>query len=597
LSNAPTGASNPTASYDDMAPAMATPPTTAVALTMLKNASTGASNLTAPCHDAINMTLQHPIDSNDSTMLCEPVHDPSKNQFDALHITVETVTGNKMDAVALVEEYIYGLTCCFDMGWQQRASGRNYNSQSGHAFLVGANSNKILMRVCYSKGCCTCTRQSTKKKNNGEAVSKEKESLGERRNDDKGHRCPHNFDGSSKSMEAIAAVKCITALYETKKARCKELVSDDNSSTRANCRHSFKAKIVEKIWHDKETCWPRKNGKYLLDHGKLPLHVPEIERFLADPAHRCKCVGKELFKLAEERGKELSFDKIDCARLKRNFSYWLRQNCNEPFEIFEQRFPCIVEHHFGRHEYCVGRDEGGWCKYKGNPALILKAKQEHRYHDKDKEPALYMALMNIMKRFSTKEMLMQLWHPHWIQKNESLNQLVSILAPKDKHLSSSMSLSDRVALVVIVDSVGFAQGLSKVFKKIVCSLPASTLECLKRQDAHREYDKKYHQNIDNKCRHGAAKQEVIKASLCHKKANAETGINYEPCMAIEEPMVEEELAVEKTVEVTKRAKKAPVICPSPLCITATGGKGHKTPVSKKCIHNPNHPNYIPLPPR
>ena len=68
-------------------------------------------------------------------------------------------------------------------------------------------------------------------------------------------------------------------------------------------------------------------------------------------------------------------------------------------------------------------------------------------------------------------------------------------------------------------------------------------------------------------------------------------------MAIEEPAVEAELAVEKTIEVTKWAKKAPVICPSPLCVEATGGKGHKTPVSKKRKHNPNHPNYVLLPPR
>jgi len=134
-------------------------------------------------------------------------------------------------------------------------------------------------------------------------------------------------------MEAIGAVACITALFDTKKAKCKYLVGDDDSSTRANCRHSFQDKIDAGIWINKTTCWPKKNGSYLKDYGKLPLHVPEIEGFLADPAHRCKCFGKDLFKLVEERGKELAFDKIDCARLKRNFSYCLRQNCNETFEV------------------------------------------------------------------------------------------------------------------------------------------------------------------------------------------------------------------------------------------------------------------------
>ncbi len=126
-------------------------------------------------------------------------------------------------------------------------------------------------------------------------------------------------------------------------------------------------------------------------------------------------------------------------------------------------------------------------------------------------------------------MFRKLWRPHWIQKNESLNQLVSVFAPKDRHLSSSMSLSDRVSLVVIVDSVGYAVGLSEVFTEIGSKLPASMLESLKRRDARQEYDRQYHKNIDNKRRRGAAKREIIKAALRHNnKSDAETGVNYEP---------------------------------------------------------------------
>jgi len=118
-------------------------------------------------------------------------------------------------------------------------------------------------------------------------------------------------------MEATGTVLCITHLYATKKAWCKELVVDDDASTWANCRHSYQDKIDAGVWDDKKTCWPKKNRSYLKDYGKLPLHVPEIEHYLADPAHRCKCFGKDIFKLVEEKGKELSFDKINCAWLKR----------------------------------------------------------------------------------------------------------------------------------------------------------------------------------------------------------------------------------------------------------------------------------------
>jgi len=46
--------------------------------------------------------------------------------------------------------------------------------------------------------------------------------------------------------------------------------------------------------------------------------------------------------------------------------------------------------------------------------------------------------------------------------------------------------------MVIVDSVSYAQGLSKIFKEIGSSLAASSLECLKHWGAHQEYDKQYY---------------------------------------------------------------------------------------------------------
>jgi len=85
--------------------------------------------------------------------------------------------------------------------------------------------------------------------------------------------------------------------------------------------------------------------------------------------------------------------------------------------------------------------------------------------------------------------------------------------------------------------------------------------------------------------------------LRHKKSDAKTGINYKPCMAILDATAESEEAVQTTIGETKLAKKAPIICLSPLCVALSGGKGHKIPVSKKCIHNPKHPNYVLLPTR
>jgi len=172
-------------------------------------------------------------------------------------------------------------------------------------------------------------------------------------------------------------------------------------------------------------------------------------------------IWKGLFKLVENRGKELEFDKMDCTQLKCNFTYWLGQNCNEPFHVFVYHFACVLEHHFGNHIFCRGKNEGGWCKYKGDEVMIAKSKEENCYHDKEMEADLYFVVQEIWHHYAMEEMLQQSHHPYWFQKCKSLNQLVTVFAPKDKHLSSSMSLSDCVSLVAIVDSIGFPREFLK----------------------------------------------------------------------------------------------------------------------------------------
>ncbi len=75
--------------------------------------------------------------------------------------------------------------------------------------------------------------------------------------------------------------------------------------------------------------------------------------------HWCKSFGRELFKLVEHRGKQLGFDKMDCMQLNHNFTYWLQKNCNEPFHVFVHHFACVLEHHFGNHVFCKGKNGGG----------------------------------------------------------------------------------------------------------------------------------------------------------------------------------------------------------------------------------------------
>jgi len=79
-------------------------------------------------------------------------------------------------------------------------------------------------------------------------------------------------------------------------------------------------------------------------------------------------------------------------------------------------------------------------------------------------------------------MLGQVYHKFMSQKSESLHQQISCVAPKDKHFSSSMALSDRVALVVITDSVGYEAGVLMIFQELGVDLPPVTVQYLARRN-------------------------------------------------------------------------------------------------------------------
>ena len=58
----------------------------------------------------------------------------------------------------------FGLTVSYDMGWQRRSSGNNYASLSGHGFLVGAHTRRVIACVVFSKKCSVCEQRKRKAK-------------------------------------------------------------------------------------------------------------------------------------------------------------------------------------------------------------------------------------------------------------------------------------------------------------------------------------------------------------------------------------------------------------------------------------------------
>ena len=129
------------------------------------------------------------------------------------------------------------------------------------------------------------------------------------------HDCSANYEGSSKGMEAPLLISLLTKLHDERNVKVETIVSDDDSTMRARCRHSYAEKIAAGLLQER----PRDaKGNLLKDRGLLPLRVQEL-KFLADPSHRTKVAGKAVYGVCTMKRSETEGTKCDAMRLKRNF--------------------------------------------------------------------------------------------------------------------------------------------------------------------------------------------------------------------------------------------------------------------------------------
>lgn len=120
------------------------------------------------------------------------------------------------------------LTCSYDMGWNKRSSGRKYDSISGHGFVIGTQTKKIINFRCMSKCCIRCTKA---EKNNVPVEA---------------HECPRNHAGSSKSMETEAIFRMVKEATYSHGYHIFTIISDDDSTMKSNLKHSYKELVSKK---------------------------------------------------------------------------------------------------------------------------------------------------------------------------------------------------------------------------------------------------------------------------------------------------------------------------------------------------------------
>ncbi|XP_078315372.1 uncharacterized protein LOC111116349 [Crassostrea virginica] len=88
------------------------------------------------------------------------------------------------------------LSLSYDAGWQKRGSGKNYNSLSGHASMIGLHTKKVVGYSVMSKTCRKC-----------DVATKSGNTVPD-------HDCRKNWGGSSKAMEPAMAVNILNEIKE-----------------------------------------------------------------------------------------------------------------------------------------------------------------------------------------------------------------------------------------------------------------------------------------------------------------------------------------------------------------------------------------------
>ena len=161
---------------------------------------------------------------------------------------------------------------------QKKVTRCNYDSNSGHAYLIGCRTGNVIGTLVYSQKCTTCNDIATF-------------NLPE----DKEHSYPYNHcSGLNKEMEDSAALNMVVAIWFNSKNSIgvEYIVSDDDSTIYAHLHHPANNKI-----------------------GRLPNDILKLS-FLVDTSHIIKVICKEVFKLSLASNKSSDFELIDILWLK-----------------------------------------------------------------------------------------------------------------------------------------------------------------------------------------------------------------------------------------------------------------------------------------
>lgn len=198
---------------------------------------------------------------------------------------------------------------------------------------------------------------------------------------------------------------------------------------------------------------------------------------------------------------------------------------------------------------------------------------------------MYELLQKTISRFITLEKLEEVVHGLDTQVNESLNNTISITAPKNKVFCGTQSLSNRIAIAVGIASIGFMPFFRRLFKNLGIDITRNVQHFLDVKERHRNKRLANAKMTSTKIRRNKRKmanlrKEEGKAKVARDKREG----TYKPGGHMDEGGFD----ADDDGRARKKTKsKKNVVCK--YC----GLKGHTTKRSQYCLLHPGGPKKGP----
>ena len=133
------------------------------------------------------------------------------------------------------------------------------------------------------------------------------------------------------------------------------------------------------------------------------------------------------------------------------------------------------------------------------------------------------------------------------QQNESMNNVIAYVAPKNKTMAHSMSLNNRISYVVGISIFGFKTYWKQVFDFMEIQITQTFKQFLQSETVNAEKKKSYYQRYDVKRLIAFHKQATMKQNIYENMLARRSGMDYIPGIQFQTSLINMEEAKELTI--------------------------------------------------